>query len=154
MDDVRRDLSPALADLPRERQYLLPALQRVQEELGSLPLWALETVGLHVRVPKSEVYGVATHSPELRLDPPGTHVVRVCTGVSCYVLGAPAILRTLLNRLDTPSNMTRARSKVTVEETACAFICGVAPVVEVDGVPRGAMTPREAETLATELGSR
>jgi NADH-quinone oxidoreductase subunit E len=153
MDDVRRDLSSVLADLPRERQYLLPALQRAQHELGSLPLWALETVGLHVRVPKSEVYGVATHSPELRLEPPGAHVVRVCTGVSCNVLGAPAILRTLLDRLDNRSGVTRADSDVTVEETACAFICGVAPVVEVDGVPRGGMTPRDAAALAMELVS-
>lgn len=153
MNDVRRDLSPVLAELPRERQYLLPALQRVQEELGSLPLWALETVGLHVRVPKSEVYGVATHSPELRLEPPGAHVVRVCTGVSCHVLGAPSILRSLLDRLNNRSSTTRTDSGVTVEETACAFICGVAPVVEVDGVPRGGMTPEDAEVLAMELVS-
>ena len=50
---------------PRRRNYLLPALQDVQFTLGWLPPWSLELIGAHLRVPKSEVYGVASSFPGL-----------------------------------------------------------------------------------------
>ena len=59
-------VADALARFPRERTWLLPALQSVQEIVGYLPDWALADTGRHLRVPDSEVYGVATHYPEFR----------------------------------------------------------------------------------------
>ena len=151
MREVRQDLSPVLAAFPRERRSSLPALQRVQEELGSLPLWAVETVAEHLRVPKSELYGVATHYPELRLEPRGSHLIRVCTGLSCHVVGAPALLGELEATLGVRVGETTADRAVTLEETHCAFICSVAPVVEVDGVGHGGLSADQAATLARRL---
>ena len=151
MDGVRQDLTFILEAFPRAQHALLPALQRVQAELGSLPLWALEAVGEHLRVPKSELYGVATHYPELRLEPHAEHVVRVCTGLSCRVAGAPALLAALEARLSLRSGQTTADGAVTLEEIHCAFICSVAPVVELDGVGHGGLGAEEAAGLVWEL---
>src|SRR5438093_13704306 len=86
----------ALADLlgpfPPERTWLLPALQAVQADRGWLSVDDLAAVATHLHVPKSEVYGVATHYPELRLAPRGAHLVRVCTGLSCRVNGGLGLL--------------------------------------------------------------
>ncbi|MBI4011212.1 MAG: NAD(P)H-dependent oxidoreductase subunit E [Candidatus Rokubacteria bacterium] len=114
-----------LAPFPRERTWLLPALQALQAERGWLTLDDLAAVGAHLRVPQSEVYGVATHYPELRLAPRGAHLLRVCTGLSCRVNGGLDLLRGLTERL-------AAEGEVTLEEADCCFVCGVAPVVEVD----------------------
>src|SRR2546430_12760231 len=73
----------ALSQFPRERTWLLPALQAAQRAEGWLSPETLATVAAHVRVPASEVWGVASHYPELRLAKPGRRVVRVCTGVAC-----------------------------------------------------------------------
>ena len=157
MDEVRSDLTPLLATFPREQRMLLPALQRVQEELGYLPLWAIESVGEYLRVPKSEVYGVATHYPELRLAPPGRHVGRGCTGASCRVLGAEATLRTLEAALGIRCGQTSPDGSVTLEESYCAFICGVAPVVEIDGNAYGGLDPQavaERVRAAVRSGGR
>ena len=78
-------LQSLLTPFPRERTCLLPALQAVQAELGWLSSDDLAAVAAHLRVPASEVYGVATQYPELRLAPRGRHLVRVCTGVSCRI---------------------------------------------------------------------
>ena len=86
------DLSDVLAPFARERTWLLPALHAVQSHLGFLPDEALARVGRHLRVPLSEVYGVATHYPEFRLQPRGRHHVRVCTGVSCALSGGRELL--------------------------------------------------------------
>lgn len=146
-DDTRRDLSPILAAFPREQRFLLPALQAVQAELGRLPLWALQAVGEHLRVPNSELYGVATHFPELRLERHGAHLVRVCTGLSCLAVGAGEVLAALERRLGVRAGQTRADGRVTLEASFCAFICGVGPVVEVDSVAHGGLTPAAAVGL-------
>ncbi len=122
-DDQSRNLRRALSELfPRERGSLLPALHHVQHEHGYLPGWAMETVSRHLRVPKSEVYGAATSYTELTLQAPGRHTLRVCTGLSCSIRGARELL-----------DSARDSDDIAVVETACGFLCGVAPAVQWDG---------------------
>ncbi len=121
-----------LAPFPRERTWLLPALQAVQAERGWLTLDDLAAVGAHLRVPKSEVYGVATHYPELRLAPRGAHLVRVCTGLSCRINGGLGLLDALARRFGIAAGETAADGQVTLEAADCCFVCSAAPVVEVD----------------------
>ena len=70
----------------------MPALQRAQHAERWLSPDTLEKIAAHLRVPTSEVWGVASHYPELRLTRPGRRLVRVCTGVSCQVRGGRALL--------------------------------------------------------------
>src|SRR5713226_2617125 len=112
--DGDADLVERIHAYPRRRTYLLPALHDVQHALGWLPGEALETVGAHLRVPKSEVYGVASSFPDFDLTQPAEHVVRVCIGVSCRMAGAAVIHEGSL-----PAD--------------CLFVCGVAPATQVDG---------------------
>jgi NADH:ubiquinone oxidoreductase subunit F (NADH-binding)/NADH:ubiquinone oxidoreductase subunit E len=125
-------LAEILARFPPERTWLLPALQTVQAARGWLTLDDLAAVASHLHVPRSEVYGVATHYPELRLTPRGAHLLRVCTGVSCRVNGGLALLRALEARLGIAAGGTTPDDRVTLEEADCFFVCSVAPVAELD----------------------
>ena len=51
----------ALSQFPRERTWLLPALQAAQRLDGWLSADTLESIATHLRVPKSEVWAVASH---------------------------------------------------------------------------------------------
>ena len=110
----------------RERGQLLPALHYVHHQFGHLPGWAMEVTGWHLGIPVSEVYGAATSYTELRIDHPGSHLVRVCTGLGCISAGARDLLSAITD--GTPEDST-----TTAEETACGYLCGVAPAVQVDG---------------------
>jgi NADH:ubiquinone oxidoreductase subunit E len=113
----------------RQRGQLLPALHYVHHEFGHLPGWAMELTGWHLGIPVSEVYGAATSYSELRIEHPGRHLVRVCTGLGCLSEGARSLLSSITEGLgEAPQN-----GGVTVEETACGYLCGVAPAVQVDG---------------------
>jgi len=152
LEPRKEQIRRTLASFPREQTYLLPALQKVQEEVGYLPLWALETVSEYIRVPQSEVYGVATHYPELRLRCPGRRRIRVCTGVSCRVNGSLEVLRALSGVLKVRPGETRPDGEVTLEEVGCCFVCSVAPVVEIDGVFKGRVQSYCAASLVNERG--
>ncbi len=121
---LRRALREHFPD--RNRDNLLPVLHHLQHEHGYLPEWALQVVGWHLRVPASEVYGAATSYSELLLDPPKSRTIVVCTGLACWQSGGEDLLAAALIQ----SGPDDAASVTT---TACAFMCGLAPAVRVNG---------------------
>jgi NADH:ubiquinone oxidoreductase subunit F (NADH-binding)/NADH:ubiquinone oxidoreductase subunit E len=131
-------IAEALSSFPRERTWLLPALQAVQRAERWLSPDALEAVAAHVRVPRSEVWGVASHYPEFRLAEPAARVVRVCTGLACAARGGNELLAHAVRR---------APSDVTLEAIDCAFACAVAPVVEADHGYHGRVMPAMLDVL-------
>src|SRR5205823_556386 len=125
------DIAGAIADCPRERTWLLPALHAVQEAVGYLPDMALAQVAAHLRVPVSEVWGVATGYPEFRLAPRGQHHVRVCTGLSCTLAGGAGLLGELAAHHGIEPGETGADRPLTLEAADCFFECAMAPLIEV-----------------------
>lgn len=111
-------LAARLAGYAPQRRNLLPALHDVQQALGYLSGWALERVSKQLHVPASEVYGVATGYPEFRLQPPPAGLLQICTGLSCRLAGADALLHD-----------ARKRRAGAVEPVSCLFLCALAPVV-------------------------
>ena len=109
-------LPDVLAQFPRERTWLLPALQAVQRDERWLSPASLEAVAAHLRVPKSEVWGVASHYPELRLQATGRRLVRVCTGVACLTRGGRDLLAACEQLLGIRAPATTADGAVTLEE--------------------------------------
>src|SRR5882672_7304027 len=144
------DPTDSLAAFPRERTWLLPALRAAQLAERWLSPDTLDRIAAHLRVPKSEVWGVASHYPELRLARPGRQIVRVCTGVSCRVRGGGDLLAACEQRLGVRAGQTTADGAVTLKELDCAFACSVAPIVEVDHALRGRVAPGD---LAALLGA-
>ena len=109
---IDTDLEERIHAYPRRRTYLLPALHDVHDAYGWLPPQALEAVGTHLRVPKSEVFGIASSFPDFVLEEPAPHTTRACLGASCRERGAVAAGDAWAD---------------------CLFICGVGPAAEVDG---------------------
>src|SRR5262245_96778 len=119
--DTHAAVAGALARFPRERTWLLPALQSVQEIVGYLPDWALADTARRLRVPDSEVYGVATHYPEFRRSARGAHHVRVCTGVSCSLAGGRDRLESIARTNRVVIGEMGADKALTLEEADCFF---------------------------------
>src|SRR5215510_7773897 len=86
-----QDYASALANIPRRRDQLLPALHAVHQLDGWLSEAAIEAAGRHMFVPLSEVYGIVTSYSEFRLTPPDPARVEVCTGLSCRMAGADGL---------------------------------------------------------------
>ncbi len=154
MNNNRNELRGILRRrFPREHGQLLPALHFLQHEFGYLPDWAMEVVGWHLGIPSSEVYGAATSYTELRIDKPGEHVIRICTGLSCLLNGGGRLMEQARAALGGNSDDGIPGDAVTLEESPCGFLCGVAPAVEVDGVWQGKATPQSLAAVLKEVSS-
>ena len=132
---------------PREHGQLLPALHYIQHEYRYLPDWAMEVVGWHLGIPASEVYGAATSYTELLMVEPGRHVVQVCIGISCSINGGSQLLEGLTTLLGIGPGETTPDGRITLTETACAFMCGVAPTVSFDHEWHGRATVESVKLL-------
>ena len=143
----------ALAQFPRERTWLLPALHAVQHAERWLSPASLEAVAAHLRVPKSEVWGVASHYPEFRLAAPGRRLVRVCTGLACLARGGGDLLAACERRLGIRAGERTGDDSITLEALDCAFACASAPVAEVDRHPRGRLTLDDVQALLTRVAA-
>lgn len=150
MNRERNELRATLRQqFPRNRGQLLPALHFLQHEFGHLPDWAMEVVGWHLGIPSSEVYGAATSYTELRIQEPGERIFRVCTGLSCWLNGG----RQLMEEAHAALARCSERDKITLEETPCAYMCGVAPVAEIDGEWQGRLAVGNLSAAIVEATS-
>ncbi|HOM98159.1 MAG: NADH-quinone oxidoreductase subunit NuoE [Acetomicrobium sp.] len=130
-----------------QRGGLIPILQEMQKEFGYLPEEALLTVSKELKIPKAEVYGVATFYAQFHLKPRGRHVIRVCRGTACHVRGSLQILEKVKQMLGIEENETTDDLRFTLEPVACLGACGLAPVMMVDEDTHGRLTPDKIKTI-------
>lgn len=131
MTTAVREYDALLGALPRERASLLPGLHLLQHHDGCISVEGMRALADRIRVPAVEVHAAASTYSELRFAPAPAGLRRICTGLACRLNGADALLR-----------QERARG-VPVEEVACFFNCGAAPVLEAGDPPAmlGRATP-------------
>ena len=102
----------------------------------SRPRHASSTSARSLRVPPSQVYGVATFYSYFTLKPQGEHTCVVCTGTACYINGAPALLDGDRGALGV-ARETTSDGQVSVLIAHCVGACSIAPVVVIDGEVQG-----------------
>ena len=147
---MRERLSPILAPYRKQRQSLIPVLQKVQEELGYLPEEAISEIALFLRLSKNEIYGVASFYAQFRFIPQGKHMVKVCMGTACHVRGGEHILDTVQRELNIEPGGTTEDKKFSLERVACFGCCALAPVMVVDNTVNAKMTAEKARKILAE----
>jgi NADH-quinone oxidoreductase subunit E len=125
-------LKKILSVLKDEKGGLISTLQGVQEEFGYLPEEAMSEIAGFLKLPKSQVFSVATFYAHFYLHRRGDHLVRVCQGTACHVRGARNILETAQHKLGIKTGETTEDYKYSLERVACLGSCALAPIVVID----------------------
>lgn len=128
---------------------IIPLLQQIQEECGFISEEQIDQVAIATGASASAVYGVATFYSQFRLQPPGKHMIRVCEGTACHVLGAGDVLEALKMNLKIDVDETTADRQFTLESVRCLGCCSLAPAVMIDDETYGRVSrDRIGEILA------
>ncbi len=155
-DDQRRTADSIVARYPagRERSAVLPLLYLVQSVQGRLTQEGLREVGVLLGITTAEVEAVASFYTMLRLRPTGTHVVSVCTNLSCALRGANEVFEAAHQAAGVETGEeTSADGLVTVHEEECLGACDAAPVVQIDFANHDRVTPDRVVELVDSLRS-
>lgn len=128
-------------------ENLVPMLQEVQNSLGYVPETAMEIIADALEVSGVAVYSVVTFYNQLRLNPPGDHQIKVCMGTACHMIGGQIILNSFERRLQIEEGETTPDRKFSLERVACVGCCAIAPVVVVDDLVDGKVTPTRVDGI-------
>ncbi len=94
---ARAEIASLVEGVPREREYLIENLHRIQDRFGSLSAAHLNALAEAMKLSMAEVYEVATFYHHFDVvkegeSAPPAVTVRVCETLSCRMAGAQALL--------------------------------------------------------------
>ena len=136
---------------PDARSLTLPALRFAQEEHGWLPPEALREVAEVLELTPAYCQAVASFYYMFHLEPVGTHMVEVCTNLSCALVGAQRVVEAFESVLGIKAGETTEDGEITFRAVECLGGCGYAPVVAVNSRYRQHFDPEQARTLIEEI---
>jgi NADH-quinone oxidoreductase subunit E len=136
----------------RERSAILPLLYLVQSVQGRVTQEGLREVGEILGITTAEVEAVASFYTMLRLRPTGTHVVSVCTNLSCALRGANDVLQAALDAAEiADGEEVSPDERITIHEEECLGACDAAPLVQIDFANHDRVTPERMRELVASL---
>jgi NADH-quinone oxidoreductase subunit E len=136
----------------RERSAVMPLLYLAQSVEGHVSRDGLAEVAGLLGVRTAEVEAVASFYTMLRLRETGTHVVSVCTNLSCALLGANEVYGAALRAAGVARGTDRSDDGVfTVHEEECLGSCELAPVVQVNVSNHDRVSPERMTEIVEAL---
>ncbi|HUT17538.1 MAG TPA: NAD(P)H-dependent oxidoreductase subunit E [Anaerolineae bacterium] len=144
LDDVLEQYTAA-------KGVLIAVLQQAQGIYGYLPHEVLQHISRKLRVPFSQIYGVATFYSQFYLQKRGRNIVRVCDGTACHVRGAAKIVSALEKDVGIQAGETTSDYRVSLEVVYCLGSCGLSPVAVINERVIGRLIPEKAIELVREL---
>ena len=153
-----RELDRTIHEIGGDRRHLIKILQAIQEKYQYLPKEALARVSEITEITPAQIAGVATFYSQFRFEPVGKHRVRVCHGTACHVKGSVLVHDAIHRCLDIPEDQdTDSDRTFTVEKIACLGCCTLAPVVQIDDIVYGYLSPEKVPNVIDhflETGNR
>ena len=126
----------------RERSAILPLLYLVQSVQGWVTRDGLREVAELLGITTAEVEAVATFYTMIRLRPTGTHLISVCTNLSCALRGANDVYEAAHRATGIAHGQDISEDgKFSLHEEECLGACDAAPVVQVDFANHDLVTP-------------
>lgn len=126
---------------------LIQILQEVQEEFNYLPEKIISYIAKELKISEHHVYGVATFYSQFKFIKPGKHIIKVCMGTACHVLGAQSLLDKLSRDLKIESGETTEDELFSLESVYCLGCCALAPVMLIDDDVYGNMTAAKVNKI-------
>jgi NADH:ubiquinone oxidoreductase subunit E len=125
------------------REELIPILTEVNRALGYLPAEALVEISAKLRVPRSQLFSVASFYQMLSTKPRGKHVIQFCESAPCHVAGGQQVWQSLQEELKLGPGETSSDGNWTLITTSCLGVCAVGPVFLIDDDIFGNVTPEQ-----------
>jgi NADH-quinone oxidoreductase subunit E len=116
----------------KKKGILIPLLQDIQREYGYVPKEAIDLVAKELNIFPIQIYGILTFYAQFYLSPRGKHIIRVCQGTACHVMGGKELLNYVSEKLGIKEGETTKDGIFSLERVACLGCCGMAPVIVVD----------------------
>ena len=133
-----------------KRNALIPILQAFQDEFGYISEQAIERIGVHLSLPTSKIYGLATFYNQFSFSPRGQFHIVLCNGSSCHLAGSGDLLQEISKLLEIRDGETTRDGMFSLEVQSCTGACGQSPVMRVNGTHYTGMGVKELRQIINQ----
>jgi NADH-quinone oxidoreductase subunit E len=130
---------------------LIPILQDIQSELGSLNEEAIVLVGRKLHLPTSKIYGLATFYNQFKFEPKGKNHICLCNGTSCRLKGAKWNMVYLEENLKLKNGQTTRNGQFSLEVVTCMGACAHGPVISINDEYYREVDPEKLKHILNDL---
>ena len=131
-----------IAEIGDGPDAVVPVLQALQNHYRYLPREALRRVCEVTQISPATLAGVSTFYAKFRHNPVGKHIISVCHGTACHVKGSQLVADALKRHLHLSDEQdTTEDGLFTLARVDCVGCCTLAPVVQIDAITYGHVTP-------------
>jgi NADH-quinone oxidoreductase subunit E len=145
--DTGAGFQAVLRGFKRDRENLIPLLQKTQATLGYISDDAMAALSSFLRISENEVFGVASFYSQFRFVAPGRNSIKVCLGTACHVRGGQILSEAVERELQIHPGQTTPDGRFDLERVACLGCCALAPVVQVRDDIYSRMTVTRLKTV-------
>ncbi len=149
---VQAEIRELMACYPEKRGALLPALHRVQQELGHIASETARELAALFEIRPIEVMEVVNFYNMFYATPQPAHHVYVCTNLPCSLRGARDVLKGLAAHLEVDAAGNTADGRIHLGHEECLGACAYAPMLRVDDRYHEDLDLEAAKRLMDELG--
>ncbi|MHC1741233.1 MAG: NAD(P)H-dependent oxidoreductase subunit E [Anaerolineaceae bacterium] len=129
---IQHAVDEAIQRYGATQDELIPILNDVNRSIGYLPGEALDEISRQLKLPKSQLFSVASFYRMLSTKPRGRHVIQFCENAPCHIAGGRQVWQALVDELHLNAEETSADGKWSLVTTSCLGVCGVGPVMIID----------------------
>ena len=133
-----------------EKPTIVEALQHQMDMEGFISNESIAKIANELNTSESEVYGVATFYSQFSFTPKAKYNICLCTGTTCFVLGADKILDELKSITGINENETSKDGKWNISTARCLGCCGLAPVMTINGKVYGNLKVSDIKQILEE----
>ncbi len=151
MDGLEQRIDRAVRGQPQPTVTVLSSLLAVEKELHYIPREAVEMVAEFTNSTVNDVWAVASFYPNFRFQPPADRQIEVCWGASCHIMGAMAVVHSVLEAAGLEEEGEIPDHRMSVRLNTCLGACSLAPVMAIDHRLAGRVTPGSAAAIVLAL---
>ena len=129
---LKDSIEEAASHYPNQRSAIMPALYLAQKEHGHLTGELMKEVAGILDVPEIWVFEVSSFYGMFHTEPVGKFHIKICTNLSCQLLGADNLLIHMEQRLSIKAGGTTDDGLFTLSCVECLGACEGAPMMQVN----------------------
>jgi NADH-quinone oxidoreductase subunit E len=145
-EDVRA-VGELAAQYDDKRAAAIEALKLVQRRHRWVSDGRLRQLAALLAMTPDELDGVATFYNLVFRRPVGRHVILLCDGVSCWIMGQEGLVEHCARRLGLSPGMTTPDDRFTLLPTVCLGYCDHAPALMIGDDLHGDVDPARLDAL-------
>ncbi|CAN5370300.1 hypothetical protein BH23ACT3_BH23ACT3_16690 [soil metagenome] len=138
---------------PRPKSALIALLHLAQEQEGHVSTAAMSHIGDLLGVTSADVYGTASFYERFKFAPVGRYCIKVCSNISCQLMGGWELLEHAEHRLGIKAGSTTADGMFTLEDVECIAACTEAPALQVNYRFRYKVSNDDFDQLVDDLSA-